>query len=106
MGSLEETEDRYEHHRLEALWVSWGLNKIDQDLLRSLLRSNDYRVRAAAVKVLRFAGHQVEDQADLLMTAGSDQHSRVRMEAAVTALRMAELYRNKPEGKRSIGFGG
>jgi glucose/arabinose dehydrogenase/mono/diheme cytochrome c family protein len=85
LSNLEETEPRYEHHRLEALWVSWGLNQIDEDLLRSLLRSNDYRVRAAAVKVLRFAGHQVKDQAELLMAAAADEHSRVRMEAAVSA---------------------
>lgn len=33
------------------------------------------------------------------------KHGNKGVEAAVTALRMAELYRSKPDGKRSIGFG-
>jgi mono/diheme cytochrome c family protein len=70
---------------LEALWVSWGLNEIDETLLRRLLDADDYRVRAAAVRVLRYGGHQIEDQADLLLEAARDDHGRVRLEAIVAA---------------------
>ena len=85
VGSLDKNDSRYEHHVLEALWVSWGLNKVDQKLLRQLLKSKDYRVRAGAVEVLRFVGHQVPDQTALLMQAAQDDNSRVRLEATVAA---------------------
>jgi mono/diheme cytochrome c family protein len=70
---------------LEALWVSWGLNKVDQKLLRQLLKSKDYRIRAAAVRVLRYNSHQVADQSNLLLQAAKDNHGRVRLEALVAA---------------------
>lgn len=82
---LDQKDPAYEHNLLEALWVSWGLNKVDQTLLRQLLQSKDYHVRAAAVEVLRFTGHQVANQADLLMAAAKDPHGRVRLESIVAA---------------------
>jgi mono/diheme cytochrome c family protein len=83
--NLDESEERVEHHLLEALWVSWGLNRVEDSLLRQLLIADDYRVRAAAVRVLRYSGHQVEDQVDLLVQAAGDDHGRVRLEAIVAA---------------------
>ncbi|MEM6800239.1 MAG: PVC-type heme-binding CxxCH protein [Bacteroidota bacterium] len=85
VDNLDRSAPRYEHHLLEAIWVSWGLDRIDANLLRQALSAQDYRVRAAAVKVLRYVGHQVEDQADLLLTAAGDEHGRVRLEALVAA---------------------
>ncbi|MEJ7646972.1 MAG: PVC-type heme-binding CxxCH protein [Chryseolinea sp.] len=83
--ALDKSDARYDHHLLEALWVSWGINKVNQPLLRQLLTAQDYHVRAAAVRVLRYTGHQIKDQADLLMTAAKDPHGRVRLEAIVAA---------------------
>lgn len=83
--SLDVQDERYDHHRLEALWVSWGLNLIDQKLLRELLASSDHRVRAAAVNAVRFNIHQVEDYVTLLVQAAGDDHGRVRLEAIVAA---------------------
>lgn len=85
IAKLDKNDTRYEHHLLEALWVSWGLNKVDQTLLRQLLQAKDYHARAAAVRVLRYTGHQVADQQQLLMKAANDKHGRVRLEAIVTA---------------------
>jgi len=85
VNSLDKSDARYEHHVLEALWVSWGLNKIDADLLDQMLNANDFRARTAAVKVLRYGGHQIDNQADLLMKAVQDKHPRVRLEALVAA---------------------
>ncbi|RZS96490.1 putative membrane-bound dehydrogenase-like protein [Cecembia calidifontis] len=84
-ASLDKNEPKYEAYLLEALWVSWGLNKVDQSLLRQLLQAEDFRVRAAAVRVLRYTGHQVRDQAELLMQAARDHHGRVRLEAITAA---------------------
>ena len=85
LTTLDKNDPRYEHHRLEALWVTWGVNKVNQTLLKELLQSEDYRVRAAATRVVRYTGHQVKDQADLLMAAAKDPHGRVRMEAIAAA---------------------
>lgn len=84
-AGLDKNDPRYEHHLLEGLWVSWGLNKVDQKLLRQLLKAKDYHVRAAAVEVVRYTGHQVADQAGLLMQAVRDENSRVRLMAIVAA---------------------
>jgi mono/diheme cytochrome c family protein/glucose/arabinose dehydrogenase len=84
-AKLDKKDPRYEHHLLEALWVSWGLNKVDQKILRQLLQAKDYRARAAAIRVLRYTGHQVADQPNLLVQAAKDVHGRVRLEAIVTA---------------------
>jgi mono/diheme cytochrome c family protein len=65
--------------------VSWGQNKVDQDLLRQLLNAKDYKVRAAAVEVVRFNEKQLPDQANLLLNAAKDENSRVRLEAVVAA---------------------
>lgn len=85
INSLDKNDPRYEHHLLEGLWVSWGMNRVDQPLLRQLLHASDFRVRAAAVQVLRYTGHQVKDQGDLLMEAVKDAHGRVRLDAIVAA---------------------
>ncbi len=82
---LDKNDAGYEHNLLEALWVSWGLNKVDQKLLRQLLKAKDFHARAAAVRVLRYTGHQVPDQASLLLEAAKDVHGRVRLEAIVAA---------------------
>ena len=60
-------------------------DKIDQDLIHQLLRADDFRVRAATVRVLRYAGHQMEDQPLFLREAARDDHGRVRLEAIVAA---------------------
>lgn len=85
VAGLDPSDDGYEHHLVEALWVSWGLNQVHEDLLRSLLKAKDNRARSAAVRVLRYSGHQISDQADLLFEAAQDQHGRVRLEALVAA---------------------
>jgi mono/diheme cytochrome c family protein len=85
VAKLDKNDPRYEHHLLEGLWVSWGMNKVDQNLLKQVLKANDYHARAAAVQVLRYTGHQVPNQADLLMQAAKDKNSRVRLAAIVAA---------------------
>lgn len=85
VANLDKNDPNYEHNRLEALWVTWGINRVNQDLLREVLKSSDYRARAAAVRVLRYTGHQVKDQASLLMEAVKDSNGRVRMEAIAAA---------------------
>jgi glucose/arabinose dehydrogenase/mono/diheme cytochrome c family protein len=85
VANLDKNNARYEHHLLEALWVSWGLNKVDEGLIRQLLQAEDFRVRAAVVRVLRYTGDQIAGQGDYLMQAAQDDAGRVRLEAIVAA---------------------
>lgn len=85
VAKLDKNDPRYEHHLLEGLWVSWGMDKVDQKLLKQVLKAKDYHARAAAVNVVRYTGHQVPDQGALLMQAAKDENSRVRLAAIVAA---------------------
>ena len=83
VAKLDAKDPRYEHHQLEALWTTWGLNQVDEVLLRQLLNSKDFHVRAAAVRVLRYNTHTVAGHAALLEKAAADPHGRVRLEAII-----------------------
>lgn len=74
----------YDHLLLEALWVTWGLDQVDQTLLTHLLKSKDSRIRSAAIEVLRHHPN-LPNQEELLSKAASDPSSRVRLQTAVTA---------------------
>ncbi len=85
VANLNIEDEKYEHHVLEALWVTWGLDRVDENILFHVLKSPDYRARAAGVRVLRYSGHQIEKQTTLLKEAAGDEHGRVRLEAIVAA---------------------
>ena len=85
VAKLDQNNPDFEHNLLEALWVTWGMNQVDQQLLVRLLNAKDYHARSAAVQVLGYVGHLVPEQAVLLMKAARDEHSRVRLEAIVAA---------------------
>ena len=85
VSNLDTSDPNYDHNRLEGLWVSWGMNKVDAKLLEELLQSEDHRVRAASVRVLRYMGHQLNNSLDLLKKAAADTHGRVRLEAITAA---------------------
>lgn len=85
VSSLDKNDPQYEHHKLEALWVSWGINQVDQQLLKDLLNAKDYKVRAAAVRAVRYNTHQLPDYQQLLTKAAADENGRVRLEAIVAA---------------------
>ncbi len=91
IAELDQSDSRYEHNLLEALWVTWGLNKVDEPLLNKLLQSKDFHVRSAAVRVLRYNHDRVANAAALLEKAAADEHGRVRLEAAVAASWLPDL---------------
>jgi len=101
VSNLDKADTNYDHQLLEALWVTWGLNKIDENILTQALKAADFRVRTAAVKVLRYAGHQIDNQADLLFAAVQDDNSRVRLEALVAA-----SWLDKDEGLKIVNEAG
>lgn len=87
--TLDASDENYEHHLLEGLWMQQTHNQVDPALLDQLLDAKDHRARAAAVRVLSFILDQVDSPLDLLKERIADEHPRVRLEA-VRALSFME----------------
>ncbi len=85
VAELDENESEYEHHLLEALWVSWGINMIDEKVLAQLLEAKDHRARAAAVRATRYNIDKISNALEIIKKAASDKHSLVRHEAVIAA---------------------
>jgi mono/diheme cytochrome c family protein len=84
-AKLNKSDPNYNRHLLEALWVTWGQNQVDEKLLKQCLASDSHELRSAAIRVLRYAYHQIADYDQLFMKAATDEHPRVRLEAVVAA---------------------
>jgi glucose/arabinose dehydrogenase/lysophospholipase L1-like esterase len=78
---LDKTDPEYEHHVLEGLWVHQHHNVVNEELLKRVLRSPDFRARAAATRVLCGWRDQVSNPLSLLEVQVQDEHPRVRLEA-------------------------
>ncbi len=85
LNKLDKKDANYERYQLEGLWVSWGINKIDEKLLKTLLKSTDEKIRAAAVEVLRFNTDKIKNGQEIIAQAANDNSGRVRMEALVAS---------------------
>jgi len=78
---LDAKDANYEHDMMEALWVYQYHNVVNEALLKRMLRSPDYRARAAATRVLCYWRDRVQDPLGLLKVQAIDEHPRVRLEA-------------------------
>lgn len=81
VGTLDAKDAEFEHHMMEALWAHQYQNVVDEDLLKRMLRSPDFRARAAATKTLCYWRDRVRDPLGLLRVQINDSHPRVRLEA-------------------------
>ena len=90
LNDLDKSDPEYEHHLTEALWVVWGLNEVDPDLLDQLMKAENFRARAAAVRYLRYMGHRLNNANEYFKTAAQDPNGRVRLEAIVAASWMGQ----------------
>ncbi len=70
---------------LEALWATWGHQKIPTNLLEKCLSAKDARVRAAAVRVVRHSLLTLEKPENYLLRAANDPEAKVRIEALTAA---------------------
>lgn len=95
LKNLDKNDKDYERYQLEGLWVSWGINKVDEKLLKALLKSKDEKVRAAAVEVLRFNTDKIKNGADMIAQAANDKSGRVRMEALVASTWLGKTTKEK-----------
>lgn len=80
LKKLDKNADNYEQLLLEAAWASNSNTEFDRKLVRQLLNAKSYKVRAAAVRMLRNDLDAYPDVVDLLKDAASDEHGRVRLE--------------------------
>ncbi len=81
VASLDEKDPNHEHHVLEALWLHQAHHVVNSELLKQVLRSPDFRARAAATRVLCYQRERVARPLDLLRVQVNDAHPRVRLEA-------------------------
>ena len=82
---LNKSDNWYEHHLLEALWVYQQHNIVNKALLKTVLNAENSRARAAALKVLTEWRDHIPEALELVKTAASDPEPRVRLEAVRSA---------------------
>ena len=90
---LDKSSPNYELHRLEGLWMLQTHNVVDADLLNSVLNSDDYHARAAAVRILCAWRDRIPDSLNLVKDRINDDHPRVRLEA----VRACSFYDSDPD---------
>lgn len=89
LAGLSPDDARSEALRLEGLWLHQALDVVNTELLTDVLDASDYRVRAAAVRVLYHWIDRIESPEPLLADAIADEAMRVRREA-LSALAMMD----------------
>ena len=70
-----------DHDQLEGLWLHQSHNVVNSTLLEKVLKSKDFRARAAAVKVATYWRDRLSNPLDLLKAAAADEAPRVRLMA-------------------------
>ncbi len=91
ISGLDKSDPDFQHNMLEALWVRQQHNVVDQKLLEQMLKSPDYRARAAATRVLCYWRDRINEPLKLLEQQVNDDHPRVRLEA----IRALSFFRGK-----------
>lgn len=81
LDALDPKDADFPHHLLEALWQHQSHHVVDPALLDRALASPDFRVRAAATRVLTDWREQVPSALERLKQLAADPHPRVRLEA-------------------------
>jgi hypothetical protein len=71
----------YEHNRLEGLWLHQNHNVVNESLLKQVLRSPDFRARAAATRIVAAWRDRIGGPLELLQVQVNDEHPRVRLQA-------------------------
>lgn len=85
IDSLDPNDPNYEHHMMEALWMHQWHNRVNEPLLKRMLRSKEPLARAAATRVLCYWRDRVADPLALLKVQVNDEHPAVRLEAVRAA---------------------
>jgi putative heme-binding domain-containing protein len=95
-AKLDRAKPEHEPHLLEALWTYQSLDAVESQLVATLLQASDYRIRAAAVRVVAAWRERLANPLELLAPRVADDHPQVRLEAVralgqIPNVRAAEL---------------
>ncbi|WP_411846009.1 PVC-type heme-binding CxxCH protein [Roseibacillus persicicus] len=87
LDGLDEKSPRHEHHLLEALWLSQGIDSPNLSLLKKLASSSNPHAAAAALGPVRFWHEEMGNQetVSILSSAASHPSQHVRREAVIAA---------------------
>ncbi len=88
VAGIDKNDKEHEHHVLEALWLHQSHNVVNEELLKRVLGSPEFRARAAATRVLCYWRDGIQDSLELFKKLAADPHPRVRLEA----IRAASFY--------------
>ena len=80
---LDPEDPHHELYLLEALWIYQGLEIVEPQLLKRLLKAKDHRIRASTTRVLRSWQDRIDNSIDLLSQLVEDENIRVRMHAVL-----------------------
>jgi len=81
LGKLSANDADYQHHLLEGLWQYQSHNVVNEELLKTMLKSPEPRARAAATRVLTYWRDRVAEPLELLRAQVNDENARVRLQA-------------------------
>ena len=73
----------FKHLQLEVLWLYQSLHQPNIPLLKKVLKSKDYKARAAAARVMRYWKNEIPDYLKQQSLLVQDFHPRVRLQAVV-----------------------
>jgi putative heme-binding domain-containing protein len=90
-AKLEDGKAEQEPLLLETLWTYQALDVLEPKLLARLLSASDYRIRAAAVRVVSAWHERRSESLELLMPRVTDEHPQVRLEAVRALGRIADV---------------
>jgi len=85
VASLDPSDEKYEHQLTEAMWVTWGINKIDTDLVEKVLQAKEPKAKAQAIRAIRYNAREFPNRQELLVNAANDDHWLVRHEAVIAS---------------------
>jgi hypothetical protein len=80
VAGLDTSDENYDHHLTEALWLNQTHNNVHLDLLNKVHNAADHRARAAATRVISFWLDRVPNANALIKKSIGDEHPRVRLE--------------------------
>lgn len=81
VASLDKNDPNLQHHLTEALWIHQQHDVVNEEFLKTVLRSSEPKARAAATRVLCYWSDRVKEPLKLLQVQVNDEHPRVRLEA-------------------------
>ena len=85
VGTLDQSDERFRHHQVEAIWNYRNVGQQNTELLREVISCDSDHARAAAMKQLRYWFHDMPDAIELLRKGVNDENGIVRMQSVITA---------------------